>query len=564
MAEKKKTTGNKGKTSTASDIVEELNKADGTREEIAEALRRAAELIASLKDDDEKPAEKKPAAKKPAAKKPAAKKPAAKKPAAKKAEEQEKPAAKKPAAKKPAAKKAPAKKQPVQQEEQEPVEEVAAADAQAADSVASVTEQPEQVVVEEKPEEAAKVEEPVQPVVAPEEKHEEVAAQPVKEEQAAQPAKEEPVVQPAKAEDKKSLKQKAGKFVEGKGVLPIFIVANVLLGLSALFLLIFTFDISFNTVSGKDSEWYTLFGYYGNGDVIKAMLAGTAFGWADGGYTLIGILATLAVLIPIALIAKNLVLFFVKKDKNIHTFDAIVSIAFLVAFLGIVNLYGVNMTAGHVLALVFSLILLAATIIVPLLLGSSDRLSLYTLIQIVLVLVCMFLITSTTVYNVKGSYAAAATRVVDAGYAFVFLTFTVLLLAALIAIRVRKLPMLVELIISAATIALALISLIAIASAKPEGVGMGGGFVFGIVLTIIVSAASIAFALVPQLRKFTVVRTVNAAAAEQPAEAEQPVEEKTEQEKPVNSGEKIYCMACGTPNDSDASYCCKCGMRLKQ
>ena len=84
MAESKKTGGGKKPVSQ-------------TREEAAEALRKAAELISSLNDNgDAKPAAKKTSAKKPAAKKPAAKKPAAKATAKTTA----KPAAKKPAAKK--------------------------------------------------------------------------------------------------------------------------------------------------------------------------------------------------------------------------------------------------------------------------------------------------------------------------------------------------------------------------------------------------------------------------------------------------------------------------------
>ncbi len=536
------------------------------RLEFAETLRRAAELLekASAQQAEEAPAKKAPA------KKPAAKKSTTKSASASKS------SAKKTTTKKPATKTAPKKAEaPAAEAAEQPVAE-------------------EPVVQPEQEQLAPVAEEPVPTVVEEAQKAEQSASEPVVEQKAEQPAPE-PVVeqkveQPAATQDGKktgSFKSKSKAFIDNKGKFPLFIVANSLLFLSFIFLLIGAFSIS--TVYGK-SIYGNMFTYYDNGTAIKAHWYATAGAWANGGYVMIGILMTLACLVPLALVIKNVICLIIKNDKNVHMFDAVVTFAFLIAYLGVVNMYGANMTWAHILVLVMSIILLAYTIFVILIENSEGAFPFFSIANLVMVTLCMFLLTSNKIYASAGWYAAhAAAYSGSGGFAFVMLLVGLAALVLIAIMQVKKLPgkiaWLFEFLVPAVAGVCALIALILFASGKPTGLSLGGGFIFGAVLTMLFAVADIVFALVPQLHKYNVKVTDRMSVAQPaPAAAQSgatdntaPVEnaqnEKTSAESvpvenkpteaPAENGEKIYCPGCGAENVSDAMYCMKCGRKLK-
>ena len=137
---------------------------------------------------------------------------------------------------------------------------------------------------------------------------------------------------------------------------------------------------------------------------------------------------------------------------------------------------------------------------------------------------------------------------------------------------------------------LSLIALISFAGGKPDGVSIGGGFVFGVILTILFAVADVVFALVPKLHKFMVKVTDRMPAkaskpvAEQPVQqaAEQPAQTATEQqpaaaqeqpapapvaEQPAptpapQAGGTLKCPACGTENEQGSVFCLRCGRKL--
>ena len=560
-------------------------------ERISDNADRIAELeaqVSALLGNNEKtesPA-KKPAAKKPAAKKPAskssaakapAKKPTTKKPATKaapkKAEEAptdevaEKPAEEEPVVQPVAEEPAPAAQEPIEQPAEEKVEEQPAEDEKKA-------EQPAPVAVEEKAEEPA-------PVV------EEKVEQPVAVEQKA----EQPAPAPTQARGKKSdaFMNKTGNFINNKGKLPLFIVANSILFLSFLFLLIGAFSIS--TAYGKSISG-NLFTYYGNGDVIKLYWQATAGEWANGGYVMMGILMTFACLVPLALVIKNIIFFFVTKDKNVHMLDAIVTFAFLIAYLGVVNMYGANMTWAHLIVLIMSIVLLAYTIFVILLENREGPFPFFSIANLILVMLCMFLLTSNKIYASAGWYAAhAAAFSGGGGFAFIMLLVGLAALVLLVIMQVKKLPgkiaWLFEFVVPAVAGVCALIALISFAAGKPDGLSMGGGFVFGAILTLLFAAADVVFALVPKLHKFNVKVTDRMSAAKpapaviqpvaQPAAVENtPAETEatsapaentasaaTATETPADNGGKLKCPACGMENEAGDVFCMRCGRKLK-
>ena len=377
------------------------------RLEFAETLRRAAEILEGAANQ---PAEEQPTpapAKKPAAKKPAAKKPAAKSGTSKSSTTKSgtsKAPAKKPTTKKPATKAAPKKvEEPKAEEVEQPV----------------VTEQPApqpeptpvtEPVVEQKTEEPApapvaeqKAEEPVAEQKVEQPKQEE----PVKEDTAPAPAAE--TAQGAKGKKTDAFMNKSSDFINNKGKLPLWIVANALLLLTSVFLIIGAFNISYVDIYGySHTQGYSVFQYFASAENLKYVWQGTAGEWANGGYVMIGILMIFSFLVPLALIAKNVVFFVLKKDKKVHMLDAIISFAFLIAYLGVVNLYGANMTWAHILALIMAIVLLAYTIFVILIENREGQFPFYSIANILLILLCTFLLTSNKIYAAAGWYAAAA------------------------------------------------------------------------------------------------------------------------------------------------------------
>lgn len=529
------------------------------------------------------------------AKKPAPKKPAAKKPASKSASASKAPA-KKPTTKKPATKAAPKKAEeaPTDEVAEQPAEEEPVVQPVAEESAPAAQEpieQPAEEKVEEQPaEEEKKAEQPAP--VAVEEKAEEKVEEPA-------PAAQEPVEQkteqpapaPTQARAKKSdaFMNKTSNFINNKGKLPLFIVANSILFLSFLFLLIGAFSIS--TAYGKSISG-NMFTYYGNGDVIKFYWQATAGEWANGGYVMMGILMTFACLVPLALVIKNIIFFVLKKDKNVHMLDAIVTFAFLIAYLGVVNMYGANMTWAHLIVLIMSIVLLAYTIFVILLENREGPFPFFSIANLILVMLCMFLLTSNKIYASAGWYAAhAAAFSGGGGFAFIMLLVGLAALVLLVIMQVKKLPgkiaWLFEFIVPAVAGVCALIALISFAAGKPDGLSMGGGFVFGAILTLLFAAADVVFALVPKLHKFNVKVTDRMSAAKpapaviqpvaQPAAVENtPAETEatvapaentasapTAVEAPAENGGKLKCPACGMENEEGDVFCMRCGRKLK-
>ena len=581
MAESKKSSSGTKKT------------AHQTRNEAAEALRQAAELIESLNSAAQaNETTKKPAAKKPATKKPAAKKPAAKSGTAKK------PAAKKPAAKtepKPEAEEKPAEPQkkfgnrrsdckncgaendkyalvchacgaqlpplpegmvpPVQQPvvEEKPVEQPV------------VEEKPAEPVVEEKPVEEKPAEEQPAGEQKPEEQPVAPTEQPV-EEKPAQPVKEKP------AKKSGSFLDKVSNFINNKGKLPLWIVANALLLLSSIFLMIGAFNFS---VFDGTTRSLSVFNYFiaENTYIIKTFWV-TAGAWVNGGYVMIGILMWIATLVPLALIVKNVVFLVLKKDKEVHMLDAIITFAFLVAYLGVVGMYGANITWAHVLSLIMSIILLAYTIFVILLENRGGMFPFFSIANLVWILLCMFLLTNTKIYDAPRCYAAYVAGL-DSGavFGFVMLLIAIAVLVLLIVMQVKKLPSkiawLFEFLVPAVAGVLALIALITFAGLTPVGYTIGPAFVCGAVFTLLLAIVDVVFALVPQLHKFN-VKVADKVGKKEAQPAEQLVNEQpAEQPAPVaadeqpTSPDKVKCPACGMENGKDDMYCMKCGRKLK-
>lgn len=588
MAEKKKTSGgNDGKN------VEKI------RSEAAEALRKASELIQSLNEPDgSTPAQKtstakkttasKSTPKKPAEKSSAPKKPAAKKSVAAKTENGDnkqsdaavdkpaakKPAQKKPAAKKPAAKKAPEKNTDVEQArtvegpiaEQPEIKQEEVAREVAATAPAEEQPAPEQL------DETPAVEEKEIPAIA----EDNVATEPVEQQPTAQPEPEPepdatvqqqtmPENAPAeKADAKQSFKQKANGFIDGKGKLILFVIINALLAFSAIMLVVSAFDIT-SYITGE-SEWFSLFGYYGNSAEIKDLLTPFSMSYASGAYTVIGILMALATVVPIALLAKNVLLFILKRNKEIHLADGAITAASMTAYLGVVNMFGANMTFGHIIALVVALALLVFTVLVMFLQGKFRSFPIYSMINLALITVCAFVFGATPVYS-PDIYAAGAASLSDsAGIAFVLSVATVVTLAVFLVMQVKKLPKLFDLIVPELIFVLALVSLVLYAIGTPDGVSLGGGFAVGAILTALTAAVYSMFGLIPMLKKFKLQPATDEPKADAAAENTSGANESAQ--APVNDGAdvpaQVFCSECGTSNAADDLFCSKCGKRLEK
>ena len=355
--------------------------------------------------------------------------------------------------------------------------------------------------------------------------------------------------------------------------------------LSSILLLVTAFNVT--SYITQETETFSVFGYYSNGEYIKDLLSHLALEWANGGYAMIGILMFLAFLVPLALIVKNIILFIKKKDKNVHTLDAIVTLAFLLAYLGVVNLYGANMTVGQIISLIVALVLLVFTVFVMLIQRNKARLPIFSIVNIVLAIMCVFLLTAAPIYNPPIYAAGAASLSGGAGFAFILLLATVAALVLLVLLQlIKKLPALMEIIVPIAAGVLALIALIAMASGKPDGFSMGGAFVFGVILTLLLAAANVVFAFVPKLKQFkvqvkddeplvfvtetvttttTVTQTGETTVTQsetttQTATGDQPA---PEAQTAAPAQDVIVCAKCNTENEAGSVFCCKCGDRLK-
>ena len=621
----------------------EKKNGDDVEAKIDDIARGLKELLA-VKDAEsptaaEKTEEKKPAAKKPAAKKPAASKStatksssgAAKKPAASKTSTAaEKPAAKKPATEEPAAAKAEPKAEEVAEgvtvnqttdgNSTQPIIQVIVQAPAPAPAEAPKTEEP--VPVEE-----VKAEEPV-PAPVEEVKAEEPAPAPIEEVKAEEPAPaESPKAEEPKAEaaatttttvtttvtttKKKSTMQKINDFINNKGKLPIFIVVNALFLISAILLMFNSFHFELN---GKTYN-YNIFQYMGNSALVKSSLLSQAGNWTNGAYTMLGILMFIAMLVPLALLVKNVVLLAIKKKKDVYNFDAIVYFAAMMFLIAMANIFGAFLSFGQVFSLIISAIIFVFTVFALLLSGSAKRVPIFSIANVVLAFIAILLLTS-KVYGavVDGEayswYAAAAAGEFKAGgFMFLMLFIAICALVLLVILQIKRFPgavgHIVEIVAPLAAAVCAIIALVvagANKSAAAEAAGctlkMGGGFVFGAILAAIIAVADTLLTFLAPLKKYkvtvndeantsvttttttttTVSSTVGApestadnAATEEKAEAPAaeatapaPAEEKKTEapasEQHAKSG--TLCPRCGTPNPENSKFCSKCGSKL--
>ncbi len=297
---------------------------------------------------------------------------------------------------------------------------------------------------------------------------------------------------------------KANDVVNNKGKLPIFIVANVLLVLSTVLLIVAAFNIT--TVSLKTVS-YNLFSYFGKSAEVKRHLALMAGSWGNGGYIMIGILMILAMLVPFALAVKNLVLFLVKKDRNVHMYDAIITFAFMLAYIGIINLYGANVTAGHVSAFAIATVLVAFTTFAAFIAKSGKALPIYSMVNIPLIIVAVFLLTATpTLAGGDGPYygARAAGVCGNGGFSFIVLLVSVFALVLLSIMQLKKLPAVLEIIVPIVSAGCALLAALLFGAGRVSGTNVGAGLICGVIFDLLLAIANVVFTLHPKLKRHKV------------------------------------------------------------
>lgn len=554
-------------------------------DEIAQGLKELLAQRDAENAESQKPA-KKSTAKKSTAKSTTAKPKSTAKPAAKKAPAK---STAKPAAKKPAAKKTAAPKDEAVKEEptvSEPVDdEIAKAIAEAEAYAAA---------------ESAKKEEPTpEPEKAPEPKAEEIKPEeptPEPKAEEAKPAEEvkpEPQAEAAAAQEPQASKEpapkKTGNFAaktdaalkSEKAKLPIFITINSLFFISAILLMFASFAFG---VKDVEMTHYNIFQYFANADIVKAHLYGQTGGWQDGAYAMLGILMFLAMLVPLALMIKNIIIFVRKKDASVYNADALIYFATMLFFISMVNMFGAWLSAGQVICLIISALILAFTLLTMLITKSVKQLPFFSIVNILLAFIALFLLTWKTYTTEKDAWAPAAAAHVATGGGFMFfmLFVSVAALVTLVVMQMKRFPgvigHIIEIVVPLAAAVCALIAVISAGAAKPDQVSISGGFVFGMILTVLIAAADTLFTFLKPLQKFKVMvddsndgngNTVYAdekpveAAADTPANVEQQTAEATEENK-TEAPDKIYCPECGEQNNGDSLFCIKCGSKLSK
>ena len=526
-----------------------------------------------------------------AAKKPAAKKTTAKKPAEEKTEEApveevaEKPAAKKtPAkkttAKKPAAKKAPKEESVAEEQAAEPEnDEMAKVIAEAEAFAAAESAKAEEPAKEPEPEPVKEPEPEPEPEKEPEpEPVAEEKAEPEKEPEAAEEPQEPneeaaAVKEPVKTKSSFAAKTDAA-LKNKKAKLPIFITINALFLVSAILLMFASF--AFGT---KDEmTHYNIFQYFANADIVKAHLAYQATGWQDGAYIMLGILMFLAMLVPLALMVKNIIIFVRKKDASVYNADALIYFATMLFFVSMVNMFGAWLSAGQVVSLIISAVILAFTLLTMLITKSVKQLPFFSLVNIVLAFIALFLFTWKvyTGENQAWSPAAAAHMATGGGFMFLMMLISVAALVALIVLQMKRfrgaIGHIIEIVVPLAAAVCALVAVIAAGSAAPDYVDISGGFVIGMVVTLIIAIADTLFTFLKPLQKYKVMvddsddgsgNNVFADQVEEPETGEQPtVEASDEKAEEKNEGGVVFCSKCGTKNTDDSLFCISCGEKL--
>ncbi len=407
-------------------------------------------------------------------------------------------------------------------------------------------------------------------------------------------ATEKPAEKPAKKVDMSVVADKTENFITKKGKLPIFIIVNALFLVCSILLMVVSFNINSRSGGKIVGHNYNLFSYLGNAAEIKGFLAGTALSWAGGAYAMIGILMIIAMLVPIALIVKNLILLFAKKNRNVYKFDAVIVFAFMLFYITIINFYGANVPAGPMISFIIAAVDLAFTIFSDLLINrkNGQKFPFFSIAVIALVVVCELIFTSLPVFT-KGnsSFYGASAASTAGGFMFVTYLIAVLALIVLVVMQLWKLPSIIDIIMPAVAAVCSLITLIVAGAGKPTGYSIGGGFVVGTILTVLLAVAYLLFSLIPALKKFKVqlnnVKPVAVAASADAApieaqaqpETDQPetaqAEDKTEsapaeepaKDEPVKEeaepADTVFCPECGAQNTVNSKFCYKCGKKLK-
>ena len=278
----------------------------------------------------------------------------------------------------------------------------------------------------------------------------------------------------------------------------------MLLVLSTVLLIVAAFNIT--TVSLKTVS-YNLFTYFGKSAEVKRHLALMAGSWGNGGYIMIGILMILAMLVPFALAVKNLVLVLVKKDKNVHMYDAIITFAFMLAYIGIINLYGANVTAGHVSAFAIATVLVAFTTFAAFIAKSGKALPIYSIVNIPLIIVAVFLLTATpTLTGGDGPYygARAAGVCGNGGFSFIVLLVSVFALVLLSIMQLKKLPAVLEIIVPIVSAGCALLAALLFGAGRVSGTNVGAGLICGVIFDLLLAIANVVFTLHPKLKRHKV------------------------------------------------------------
>lgn len=260
----------------------------------------------------------------------------------------------------------------------------------------------------------------------------------------------------------------------------LVIAVNVMLVLAGVMICAMAFDVS-------GAGGYSVFSYFSSGYKVRARLGAAAGGWADGAYVLTGITMLIAVLVPLALAVKNLVVYLVKREARINALDGAAAFAVTALFVGTVNICGANMTAGHTVAYVVTLAVFALYLVVSAARRGDMRSAILPTATLAAVTVALFTLTASPVWTGGGSiYAAgAASRSGIAAIAFVMLAAAVVLLAAISAMQAIKVSPALGFAVNTALAVAVTAALVLFAVSAPRSFGSGGAYVFGSVFCAI-------------------------------------------------------------------------------
>ncbi len=556
---------------------------------IAQELK---DLLAQKDEEQKKPAPKKTAAK-PAAKKSTSSKSTTAKPKTAKPKQEQKPTAKKQPTKKPpqkAADKQSAEQPPETVDDDEIARAIAEAEAYAASEQAAepAPEPAPEPEPQPAPEPSPQPEPAPEPEPAPQaEEQRKEAAEQVHADVVTQEAEKEA----AATEQKPEKQKKSGSFAQKtdaalkskKAKLPIFIVINSLFLISAILLMFASYAFSLD--GGNTMTHYNIFQYYAHSDLVKEHLYLQAPGWEGGAYVMLGILMFLAMLVPLALMIKNIIIAVSKKKFDVYNADALIYFGTMLGFLALVNMFGAWLSAGQIICLIISALILAFTLLTMLITKSVKQLPFFSLVNIVIAFIALFLLTW-KVYSADNralAPAAAAHAATGGGFMFFMLLVAVAALVLLVILQMKRfrgvVGHIIEIVVPLAAAVCSLIAVICAGAATPDGLGISGGFVFGMVLTLLLAIADTLFTFLKPLKKFKVMvddsndgngNNVFADAPQEQVEgaegaegAEEPKAGEAEaHEDQANADEPIFCPECGAKNPKDSKFCIGCGKAL--